>query len=82
MKRRDPRDFVDDMLTAVRAIEAAIGSLTFEEFRADEFRCKAVILDLQILGEAARNLPSSVQAGSPDIPWRNLIDMRDRLAHG
>jgi uncharacterized protein with HEPN domain len=70
------------MLTAVSAIEAAIGGLTFEEFCADDYRCKAVILDLQILGEAARNLPASVQACSPDIPWRNLIDMRNRLAHG
>lgn len=82
MTERDKRDFVDDMLTAIQAIEAATGGLTFEEFRADEFRCKAVILDLQVLGEAARNLPSSVHAGSPDIPWRNLIDMRNRLAHG
>lgn len=78
----DKRDFIDDMLVAVRAIEATTKGLIFEEFQADEFRCKAVILDLQVLGEAARNLPSSVRASSPDIPWRNLIDMRNKLSHG
>ncbi len=82
MIRRDRRDFVDDMLAAVRAIEAATSGLTYEEFLDEEFRWKAVVLDLQNLGEAARNLSASLEAANPDIPWRDLIAMRNRLAHG
>jgi len=41
----------------------------------------AVIRALEILGEAAKQIPAEVQSRQPDIPWRDLAGMRDKLIH-
>ena len=37
---------------------------------------------LQIIGEASRALPEDVRALSPEVPWANIIGMRNILVHG
>ena len=41
----------------------------------------ALIKDVEILGEAASRISSDVQSATPDIPWANIIGMRNRLIH-
>ena len=38
--------------------------------------------NIEIIGEAAKNVPDEIKASYPDIPWRVIVGMRDRLAHG
>lgn len=42
----------------------------------------AVIRELEIIGEATKNLPADIKNHSKDIPWKNLAGMRDKLIHG
>jgi uncharacterized protein with HEPN domain len=44
-------------------------------------RTKAVVRLIEILGEAAKNVASETQVIAPDIPWRQIAAIRDRLAH-
>ncbi|MBK8871811.1 MAG: DUF86 domain-containing protein [Elusimicrobia bacterium] len=44
-------------------------------------RHKAVIRDLEVIGEAAKRLPLDWQENYPDIPWRKMARMRDKLIH-
>jgi len=37
---------------------------------------------LQVIGEAVKNLPEEIREDYPDIPWRKVAGMRDRLIHG
>ena len=41
----------------------------------------ATLHNLEIIGEAAKNIPQAVRASYPDIPWRNLARFRDVIAH-
>jgi uncharacterized protein with HEPN domain len=51
--------------------------MEFEDFTTNRIIVKAVLYDLGIIGEAARNIPSDVQSRYPQIPWRLLGDMRN-----
>ena len=44
-------------------------------------RVLAVMHLIMIIGEAAKNLASGIEARCPDIPWRDIRSMRDRIVH-
>lgn len=81
MSERDIGLFVEDMIGAVEAIAAAIAGLDPEAFRTHPMASKAVIRDLEVLGEAARNVPDEVRAICPEVPWRRIVGMRNKLIH-
>jgi uncharacterized protein with HEPN domain len=75
-------DFVEDILDAMEKAEILLRDVTFNQFQSD-FRIHfAVVRALEIIGEAAKRLPPSLREAYPDMPWRNLAGMRDRIIHG
>ncbi len=82
--RRTP-DYLGHMLEAVRRVEAYTASMTREAFLADLRTQDAVIRNLEIVGEAARNVqrhdPGFV-AAHPEVPWAVAYRMRNVLSHG
>lgn len=48
---------------------------------ADPMRQDAVVRNLEIVGEAAKQVPDSLREQAPEIPWRQMAGMRDKLAH-
>ncbi len=75
-------DYIDDILDAMQKAEILVKNVTFEEFQAD-FRIHfALVRALEIIGEAAKRLPKSVREQYPDIPWKGMAGMRDRIIHG
>jgi uncharacterized protein with HEPN domain len=55
--------------------------LTEESFLANETCLRAFARSIEILGEAAKQLPDQFRESYPDIPWREIAGMRDRLIH-
>ncbi len=78
---RDYKIYLKDILAAVDSIEAFVGGMSFEEFRADDKTTSAVIRKLEIIGEATKQVPDDVRQQYPDIPWKEMAGMRDRLIH-
>ena len=75
-------DFVEDILDAMDKAEILLEGVTYDQFEAD-FRINfAVVRALEIIGEAAKRLPADLRQQYPDIPWRGMAGMRDRIAHG
>ena len=78
-------DYLDHMLEATRLACAYVEQLSKEDFLADKRTQQAVILNLIVVGEAATKLLSNYEDflnRYPDIPWRNMKGMRNRIAHG
>lgn len=81
MPKRDPDLLVEDMLTAIRKIDRYTSGMDQELFRQDEKTVDAVVRNLEILGEATRQMPEDFAAGHPDVPWRQIAGLRNRIVH-
>ena len=71
-------------LAHIRDAILAIREYTSEgkdAFGRDRKTQDAVIRNLEIIGEAVKNLPSELTERYPGIPWKNIAGMRDRLIH-
>jgi len=64
---RDFRLYLDDIWEAIRAIREYTDGLTFESFAADRKTIDAVVRNLEVIGEAAKNLPEEIKASRGDI---------------
>ena len=58
-----------------------VENLIFEEFVQDGKTVRAVIRSMEVIGEAASSLSDEFRGEYPDIPWRKMIGMRNRLIH-
>ncbi|MEW5914688.1 MAG: DUF86 domain-containing protein [Thermodesulfobacteriota bacterium] len=74
-------DYAADLFEAVSDITEFVSGLTYEQFAADKKTVNAVIRSLEVLGEAAKKMPEEVKARHPDIPWKQMAGMRDKLIH-
>lgn len=74
-------DYLRDMLDATEKIEHFTFGLSFLEFIGDDKTVFAVARALEVIGEAAKRIPRSVQGRHDEIPWRAMAGMRDKLAH-
>lgn len=81
MPRPDDVRLRDMLDTARRALRHASGR-TRAELDSDELLVDALVRTVEVIGEAARHVSEASRARAPDIPWRQVVGMRDRLAHG
>jgi uncharacterized protein with HEPN domain len=78
---RDAGERLRDILEAIAAIER-YGDRVRAQFDQDELLQGWFVMQLQVVGEAARALPEDVRALAPQIPWAQIIGMRNVLVHG
>ncbi|MGB9939272.1 DUF86 domain-containing protein [Methanosarcina sp.] len=81
-EERDPEDFLIDILNSIEKIESFIEGFEFEDFSTDDKTIYAVILALEIIGEATKDLPDSLKIRHPEVPWREMSGLRDKMVHG
>jgi len=79
---RDWRLYADDIIESCGKIRRFIAGMTLDGFVTDERTRDAVIRNIEVIGEAAKNLPDDVIAKAPEVEWRKIRGMRNVLAHG
>jgi len=62
--------------------ESFVAGMDFEEFLEDEKTRYSLICALEIVGEAAKKVPTAVRQRNSQVPWKDMAGMRDRLIHG
>lgn len=78
---RDYRLYLLDIMEAIRKITKYTDEEDFETFIKDDKTVDAVIRNLEIIGEAVKNIPEEVKEEYPDIRWKDIAGMRDKLIH-
>ena len=78
---RDDQALLLDMLIAARKVRQFTYTETLSEFQHDEMAQSAVLRELQVIGEAARLVSDDTKAQIPNVDWRTIAGMRNRLVH-
>ncbi|MDY7033752.1 MAG: DUF86 domain-containing protein [Thermodesulfobacteriota bacterium] len=76
-----PLEYIRHMLDEIDYILSRISDLDCESFLKDETLKRAFVRSIEVIGEASKKLPEDVKAMQPDIEWRKVSGMRDRLIH-
>ena len=75
------QDYLLDILDAMDKAEKFVSGIDNREFIEDDKTVYAVIRSLEIIGEAAKKIPSNIRRRYTGIPWKSLSGMRDKLIH-
>ena len=75
-------DSLRDILNAIIKAQMFVDGLDFEQFESNDEKAFAVIRALEIIGEATKKIPETERAKYPQIPWKAIAGMRDKLIHG
>jgi len=78
---RDFDVYLEDMLHAAEKACEFTRGMDLSAFLSNDEKIFAVTRALEIIGEAAKHVPESVQKEYPDIPWRAIAGTRDKLIH-
>jgi uncharacterized protein with HEPN domain len=70
-----------DILDASQQTRQYAEGYTFERLVADRKTQDAIVRNLEIMGEAAKHVSSVIKKRHPEIPWKSLAGIRDRLIH-
>ena len=73
--------YVKDIIQNMVDAEEFIQGLSYETFISDKKSFNAVIRSIEVIGEAVKSIPDSVRNRYPDIPWKEMAGMRDKLIH-
>lgn len=79
---REWRFYLKDMIRFCEKVLSYSAEMSRATLESDSMRFDAIVRNLELIGEAARNIPESVRSEVPDVPWRMIIATRNRLIHG
>ena len=79
--KRDIGLFIEDISGGIKNIGDFTRGLNKEKFSKDTLRQSAVIRQLEIIGEAVKNIPDNFRKKYPEVPWKDIVGMRDKLMH-
>lgn len=81
MRKRDYRDYLNDILDSISDIENFTSGMTLASFKKDKKTIYAVIRCIEVIGEASQKIPKSVKGRHQGIPWTQISGMRNKMIH-
>lgn len=79
--KRTYLDYLEDIHEAMIVACRFVEGMDYASFVDDQRTNFAVIRAIEIMGEAAKNVPSDVRDRFPEIPWQDMSRMRDKIIH-
>jgi uncharacterized protein with HEPN domain len=76
------REYLKHIRDEITFLEAESAGININEFLGDETLKRAFVRSIEVIGEATKNIPEGLRDEYPQIQWRAIAGMRDRLIHG
>ncbi len=73
--------YIKDILSNMQDAEQFIEGMSCQQFVDDKKTFNAVVRAMEVIGEAAKNVPPTLRAQYPTIPWKEMAGMRDKVTH-
>ena len=78
---REEAEYLQDIVVAAQQARTHARGLTFSEFTQSHLHRSAVQWDLTVIGEASARISPDTKDAHPEIPWAQMIGMRNRIVH-
>lgn len=78
---RDPQVYLEDVLESIRRINTYVTGIDQDRLGADQLRLDAVVRNLEVIGEAVKQLPEELTRRQSHVEWRKIAGLRDILIH-
>ncbi len=82
MTRHDPRTSVHHMLDHAQEVVKMVRGRHRADLDSDRLMNLALVRLMEVIGEAATRVPEDFRCRYPEVPWRDIADLRNRLIHG
>lgn len=79
--KKEPLIFIEHILESIGDIESFSKGLSKDELKKDKVKQYAIIRAIEVIGEAVRNLPFDIRNKYSEVPWKEIVGMRDKLMH-
>lgn len=73
--------YLDDILDSIGKIEKYTEGISYKEFVKNSLVVDGVVRNLEIIGEAVKNLPAEIKRKYPEVEWKKVAGLRDILIH-
>lgn len=81
MSSRSIELFLSDIKESIDKIEEYVQKMSFNDFEKDSKTVDAVVRNIEIIGEAAKNIPSEIRLKHVEIPWKEIVGSRSKAIH-
>jgi len=81
MSKRGIKLYLEDIKDSIRKIEKYTRGVGLDKFSRDEKLIDAVVRNLSIIGEAVINIPKEIKGKNPDVAWKEIKGMRNKVIH-
>jgi len=82
MSKREIKILLDDIIESINNIESYITKLNKTQFFSNKMAVDAVVRNLEIIGEATKNIPDDYKMQHSNVDWRGMAGLRDVIIHG
>ena len=81
-EQRQWRLYVDDMIEFAEKAQSYTEGMDQTAFVTDSRTYDATLRNLELIGEAATHIPTAIREAHPEVPWRTMVGVRNRIIHG